>query len=101
MVHLRYPKFDGIHEEYFHLQCYDKMNKEHAEAVRAAFKRLQDTNRENIKRKNELRYTFLDNVRLPHIARCTICGKVLGAKTYDTLIRKLDLHAQKCFEKKS
>jgi len=24
MVHLRYPKFDGIHEEYYHLQCYKK-----------------------------------------------------------------------------
>jgi len=28
MVHLRYPKFDGIHKEYFHLQCYEKREKE-------------------------------------------------------------------------
>jgi len=27
MVHLRYPKFDGIHEEYYHLQCYEKREK--------------------------------------------------------------------------
>ena len=51
MVHIRYQKFDGIHNEYFHLQCYDKMNKEHAEAVRDVFKRLQGTSRENIERK--------------------------------------------------
>jgi len=51
LVHIRYQKFDGTHNEYFHLQCYDKMNKEHAEAVRDAFKRLQGTSWENIERK--------------------------------------------------
>jgi len=28
MVHLRYPTFSGIREEYFHLQCYEKREKE-------------------------------------------------------------------------
>jgi len=23
-VHLRYPKFDGIHNEYYHKHCYDE-----------------------------------------------------------------------------
>jgi len=32
IVHLRYLKFDGIHNEYYHLRCYDKMRKK-AEAV--------------------------------------------------------------------
>jgi len=50
MVHLRYQKFDGTHNEYFHLQCYDKMNKEYSETMRGAFKRLQSTSWANIKR---------------------------------------------------
>jgi len=45
MVHLRYPKFDGTYNEYYHLQCYDKMNREYAETIRSVFKRLQGTSK--------------------------------------------------------
>jgi len=27
LVHLRYPKFDGIDEKYYHLRCYEKLQK--------------------------------------------------------------------------
>jgi len=27
MVHIRYTKFDGTHNEYYHLRCYEEMQK--------------------------------------------------------------------------
>ena len=27
MVHIRYTKFDGIHNEYYHLRCYEEKQK--------------------------------------------------------------------------
>jgi len=95
MVHLRYPKLDGINEEYYHLQCYEKMNREHTQTIRDVFKRLQGTRWA----KSIVKYTMLDNVKLPYIARCTICGTVIRARTYEAFRKKLELHAKKCFKR--
>jgi len=40
MVHIRYQKFDGTHNEYYHLRCYNKMNKENAKMVSNIVKQL-------------------------------------------------------------
>jgi len=40
MVHIRYQKFSGTHDEYYHLQCYIKMNKENAKMVSNVVKQL-------------------------------------------------------------
>jgi len=73
IVHLHYPKFDDIYKEYYHLQCYEK-------------------------REKELRYTLLNEIKLPFVARCNICGTIIKAKTYDALFKKLYLHTEKCFK---
>ena len=75
MVHLHYPKLDGIHVEYYHLQCYYE------------------------KRNNEQRYTMLNELKLPFVARCSVCGTIIKARSYNTLQKKLQLHTEKCLKK--
>ena len=75
MVHLHYPKLDGIHEEYYHLQCYYE------------------------KRNKEQRYTMLNEIKLPLVTRCSVCGTIIKARSYNALLKKLKRHTEKCLKK--
>jgi len=74
MVHLHYPKFYGIYEECYYLQCYYE------------------------KRNKEQRYTVLNELKLPFVARCSVCGTIIKARSYTALQKKLYLHTEKCLK---